>query len=128
MSESGSLVELESEFSGADRLRLRKEKAGLRVANSGEGRRHGGEEGGDWRFRSVSMGVLSENSSLSAGWGLEGAVDELASSSAIGGVGVSDVILGPRFSSMTVPSVSIRILLRGISSLKLFVPRWSWRE
>ena len=116
--------------SRADRLRLRKEKAGLRVANSGEGRRHGGEEGGDSGFWSVSIGVLSEKSALSAGCGLEGAVEELGGSSAEGraGAGASDTILGPKLSSTTVPSVSMRILLRGTSSLKLSVTRWGWRE
>lgn len=73
----------------------------------------------------MSRGASSEKS---AGCGLEGAVEELAASSAVGGAEGSDMIFGPRFSSTTVPLASIRILLRGISPLKLSVTRWNWRE
>lgn len=73
----------------------------------------------------MSSGASSEKS---AGCGLEGAVEELAGSSVVGGAEGSDTIFGPRFSSTTVPFASMRILFRGISSLKLSVTRWNWRE
>ncbi len=73
----------------------------------------------------MSGGTSSEKS---AGCGLEGAVEELVGSSVAGGAEGPDMIFGPKFSSTTMPFASIRIRLRGTSSLKLSVTRWNWRE
>lgn len=72
ISESGSFAEPSSRV---DRLRLRKEKAGLCNTFLGVGSR-GGEEGGDESGESSSCGASEEKRARSAAEGLEGAVTD----------------------------------------------------
>ena len=103
----------------AGRLRFKNEKVGLGLYGDG-GSAGGGEEGGD----DVSGGSEDSTFWWNDGLGLEGAVEEEGMASGVMEegrtvLGTSSWIRAGRASEIIRPVPSMRILLRGTSSLSL---------